>query len=82
MHVYEILNNTIYNLTTGLYNLQAQKELMRRQIASLTLIQRRDAKYEMAIQAKQTETGVLTKLQKSDFGARLIDPSTDSKIRH
>ena len=50
-------------------------ELLRRQIASLTLIQRRDAEYELAIQAKQTELEVLTKLQKGDLDARLIDPS-------
>ena len=75
MHIYKVLNNTIYNLTTGLQNLQAQDELLRRQIASLTLIQRRDAEYELAIQAKQTELEVLTKLQKGDLDARLIDPS-------
>ena len=48
---------------------------MRRQIASLTLIQRRDAESEMATHAKQTELEVLTKLQKGDLDARLIDPS-------
>ena len=35
-HVYEILNNTAYNLTAGLHKLQAQEEFMRLQIASLT----------------------------------------------
>ena len=48
---------------------------MRRQSASLTLTQRSDAEYKMAIQAKPTKLEILVKLQKGDLDARLIDPS-------
>ena len=48
----------------------------------LTLIQCRDTELELTLQAKQTEMEILTKLQKGELDAHLIDPDILATLKH
>ena len=48
----------------------------------LTLTQCRDTELELALQAKRTELEILTRLQKGELDARLIDPDILTTLKH
>ena len=61
--------NNVNTLTSKINNLEVHEEFLQRQVAVLTLTQR-------------TELEILTKLQKGELNARLIDRDVLSTLKH